>query len=62
MTVIARLTSDQRQEIERLRIEIAGTDGLRSELGSSSRENDTEAVWADLAHSLITLPEFIYVR
>ncbi|HBJ36205.1 MAG TPA: hypothetical protein DDZ51_15935 [Planctomycetaceae bacterium] len=62
MTVIERLTSDQRQEIERLRIEIAGTDGLRSELGSSSRKNDTEAVWADLAHSLITLPEFIYVR
>lgn len=62
LTVMDRLTSDQRNEIERLRVEIAKTDESRSELGSNLRKNDTEAIWADLAHSLITLPEFIYVR
>lgn len=61
-TVTERLTSDQRKEIERLRGEVARTDELRCELGANLRENDTEAIWADLAHSLITLPEFIYVR
>jgi len=61
-TVIERLTSDQRKQIERLRVEIARTVESRSELGSNLRKNDTEAVWADMAHSLITSPEFIYVR
>jgi len=60
--VIATLPIDQRTELERLRGEISQIIEQRRELESIATSNNEEAIWTDLAHTLITLPEFIYVR
>ena len=61
-TVMASLPVDQQAEIERLRGEIKRIEEQRREIESIATTNYDEAIWSDLAHSLITLPEFIYVR
>lgn len=61
-TVLSRLSAKQQAEIEQWKREISQTNELRRELEPSLQMDDTQAIWSDFAHSLITLPEFIYVR
>jgi len=57
-----QLTSQQREEVARLRGQVVIADAARQELRLAIQPDEVQAIWADLAHSLLTLPEFIYVR
>ena len=60
--LLGHLTVDQRHDVARLRSQVANLTSRARELETTLQGDDTRAVWADLAHSLFTLPEFIYVR
>lgn len=60
--ILNQLTSQQREEVARLRGEVMAADAQRQELRSAIQSDESLAIWTDLAHSLLTLPEFIYIR
>jgi hypothetical protein len=60
--ILENLTDDQRARVARLRSHVAEIETETRALGNLPAEDDGRAIWADLAHSLFTLPEFIYVR
>lgn len=60
--ILENLTDDERVRVARLRSQIAGIETEIRSLGNLPAEDDGRAIWADLGHSLFTLPEFIYVR